>query len=419
MGLILLYFVLLFIAPQLWIEPFVGMRVDFFLYPVWILYCVFTGKFGQIFQLDGQDRFFLLMLTWLVLSMAIKGWTDDSMMIAQNYFKWFLLYRLVIVTVGDVRRLLKVGIMLLFFGALLAVEGIQHMNSPDGLGWAGQAFGWVDGSAAEIGLDKRTRWIAIFDGPGVFCVVYTIALPFALGFSMAPFGKVTRLVSASLLALLLVGIYYTGARGGFLTTIAIVGLFVALKSGISIKRLLLGGVLGVLILMLAPGYVTSTRDSHGSAQHRVDMWAKGLDMVTSNPGLGIGKGNFKHYTGSLIAHNSVIEVMGETGFVGLFLWIGLIYMGMKKLLFFQLQVTTDPIDRASVSAVGLSIVGYLVSAMFVTLEYETFYMLLAMSSVAGRGLPRPVRFEIRDAFVISALMGLFFVFLKFFVMMYY
>ena len=79
MGLILLYFVLLFIAPQLWIEPFVGMRVDFFLYPVWILYCVFTGKFGQIFQLDGQDRFFLLMLTWLVLSMAIKGWTDDSM----------------------------------------------------------------------------------------------------------------------------------------------------------------------------------------------------------------------------------------------------------------------------------------------------------------------------------------------------
>ena len=419
MALLVLYFIFLFIAPQLWVRPLVDMRVDFFLYPAWIIYCMATGRFGQIFQLDAQDRFFLLMLIWMVLSMVIKGWTDESPMILQNYFKWFLLYRLVVVTIGDVGRLRKAGIMLLFFASVLAVEGIQHMNSPDGLGWAGQAFGWVDGSAAEIGLDKRTRWVAIFDGPGVFCVVYTIALPFALSFSMAPFGMFTRIIGVALVTLLLVGIYYTGARGGFLTAIAIIGLFFALKSGISGKRLLLGGVLGGAILMLAPGYVTSTRDSHGSAQHRVDMWAKGLEMVANNPAMGIGKGNFKFYTGSLIAHNSVIETMGETGFVGLFLWIGIIYMGIKKLLCFQSQPAIDPFDRACVSAVGLSIVGYLVSAMFVTLEYETFYVLLAMSAVAGRGLPQPVRFMPKDAFVIGAMMILFGIFLKFFVMMYY
>ncbi len=419
MALLVLYFIFLFIAPQLWVGPLVGVRVDFFLYPAWIMYCLFTGRFGQIFRLDGQDRFFLLMLVWMVLSMALKGWTNDSPMIVQNYFKWFLLYRLVVVTIGDVGRMRKVGVMLLCFASVLAVEGIQHMNSPDGLGWAGQTFGWVDGSAAEIGLDKRTRWIAIFDGPGVFCVVYTIALPFALSFSMAPFGKVTRIMGMALVTLLLVGIYYTGARGGYLTAIAVIGLFFALKSGVSAKRLLLGGVLGGAILMLAPGYVTSTRDSHGSAQHRVDMWAKGLEMVTNNPVMGIGKGNFKYYTGSLIAHNSVIETMGETGFVGLFLWIGIIYMGIKKLLVFQSLPAIDPFDRACVSAVGLSIVGYLVSAMFVTLEYETFYLLLAMSAVAGRGLPHPVRFTSTDAFVMGGLMVLFAIFLKFFVMMYY
>ena len=236
---------------------------------------------------------------------------------------------------------------------------------------------------------------------------------------MAPFGKVTRIMGMALVTLLLVGIYYTGARGGYLTAIAVIGLFFALKSGVSAKRLLLGGVLGGAILMLAPGYVTSTRDSHGSAQHRVDMWAKGLEMVTNNPVMGIGKGNFKYYTGSLIAHNSVIETMGETGFVGLFLWIGIIYMGIKKLLVFQSLPAIDPFDRACVSAVGLSIVGYLVSAMFVTLEYETFYLLLAMSAVAGRGLPHPVRFTSTDAFVMGGLMVLFAIFLKFFVMMYY
>ena len=83
MGLILLYFVFLFIAPQLWVEPFVGVRVDLILYPAWIVYCMATGKFAQLFRLDGQDRFFLAMLVWMVLSMAVKGWTADSPPIVQ------------------------------------------------------------------------------------------------------------------------------------------------------------------------------------------------------------------------------------------------------------------------------------------------------------------------------------------------
>lgn len=419
MVFILLYLTFLFIAPQLWIEPFVGVRVDLFLYPTWLGYCLFTARFAQLFRLDDQDRFFLLMLVWFFLSMAIKGWKVESLQIIADYAKWFVLYRLVIVTVGDVARLRKMVLMLLVLVTLLAVEGIQHMHSPDRLGWAGQTFGWVDGAAAEIGLDKRTRWISIFDGPGVFCVAYTIALPFALFYTGAPFSWWTRILSMTLVPPLLLAIYYTGARGGYLTAIAIIGLFVALKSRISLRRLAMGGLLGVLILMLAPGYVTSTRDSHHSAQKRIDMWAQGVDMAQANPVLGIGRGNFKYDTGSLVAHNSVIEVMGETGFVGLFLWIGISYLGIKKLLLFQSQSSIDPVDRAYVNGVGLSIVGYLVSAMFVTIEYETFYVLLAMSAIAGRALPEPVRFAPRDALLIGAFMGLFFVGVKIFVMMYF
>ena len=142
-------------------------------------------------------------------------------------------------------------------------------------------------------------------------------------------------------------------------------------------------------------------------------------MAQANPVLGIGRGNFKYDTGSLVAHNSVIEVMGETGFIGLFLWIGISYMGLKKLLLFQSQPSIDPVDRAYVNAVALSIVGYLVSAMFVTIEYETFYVLLAMGAVAGRALPEPARFAPRDALLIGAFIGLFFVGVKIFVMMYF
>lgn len=419
MLFILVYLTCLFIAPQLWVEPFVGMRVDFFIYPAWLAYCLFTGRLPRLFRLDAQDAFFLAMILWMLLSALLKGMNEDSSKIIQDYAKWFLLYRLVVVTVGDVERLRKMALMLLFFAAILAVEGIQHMYSVDGLGWAGQSFGWVDGSATEIGLDRRTRWINIFDGPGVFCVAYTLGLPFALQYVAAPYGKLTRIAGAGLAALLLTGIYYTGARGGYLTAIAIVALFVALKSGISLPRLLVGGVLGLLVLLAAPSYVTSTRDSHGSAQHRVDMWAKGLEMVRYNPVLGIGKGNFKYYTGRLIAHNSAIEIMGETGLVGLFLWLGMIYMALKKLVLYQQLEGGSAALRACAVAVGLSIAGYLVSAMFVTLEYETFYVLLAMSAVVGTALPKPARFRLSEALLLAGAIAAFFSMVKVFVMMYY
>lgn len=419
MIILFLYFTLLFVAPQLWVEPFVGMRVDYFLYPVWLAYCAATGRFGRLFRLDGQDRFFLLMLVWFLLSMVVKGWGESSPQIVGNYIKWFLLYRLIMVTVADVARLRVAAAMLVFFGGLLAVESVQHMYSADGLGWAGQAFGWIDESAAQIGLDKRTRWINIFDGPGVFCVVFTIALPFVLYYTGAAYTKLTRALALPLLSLLLAAIYYTGARGGLITGIAIVGLFFALKTKISVPRLLVGGLLGLALLMVAPGYVTSTTDSHRSAQHRVDMWAQGLEMARFNPVLGVGKGNFKYYSGSLIAHNSAIEIMGETGLVGLFLWIGVIYMAFKKLVLYQLQPALEPRNRACAGGFTLSLVGYLMSSLFVTLEYETYYALLALAGSVGFALPEPARFTVREAFLVCAFIALFFVVLKIFVMMYY
>jgi O-antigen ligase len=185
------------------------------------------------------------------------------------------------------------------------------------------------------------------------------------------------------------------------------------------KRVAAGALLGLAVLMIVPGYVTSTTDSNRSAQHRIDMWAEGIEMARFHPVLGIGKGNFKYYTSRLIAHNSMIEIMGETGFVGLFLWLGIIYMGLKKLLMFVQQPAVDSADKTCANAVGLSLIGYLLSAMFVTLEYETFYVLLAMSAVVGRALPEPAQFTGRDAFAIGSAIIVFFVVFKAIVMTYY
>src|SRR5947207_230795 len=49
-----LYLTLLFIAPQLWVEPFVGIRVDYYIYPAWLLWVVATGRGPELFRFRAQ-----------------------------------------------------------------------------------------------------------------------------------------------------------------------------------------------------------------------------------------------------------------------------------------------------------------------------------------------------------------------------
>jgi len=415
---IALYLILLFIAPQLWVAPFQGVRVDLFLYPAWLAYVVLRGRLPQFLRFRAQDWFFLGFVFWNAVTVVVHGMPQRGLDIVQNLAKWFVLYRLTVASTADGAGVRRTAKLLLLLGLVLAIEGIQHYWSADGLGWAGQGFAWVDEAAATLGLDKRTRWINIFDGPGVFCVVYTVALPFVLQYLASPYGWISRVAALAPTGVLLLAIFYTGSRGGWITTLVIIGAWVAVRRGISPPRLVALGVLAMMVVMAGPSYLTSTRDSSNSAQHRVEMWAEGVEMVQQNPLLGIGRGNFAAYTGLLIAHNSAVEIMGEAGIVGLFLWIGIIYCGFKNLRY-AIRDAEDDRDRAYARSLSLCIAGYLVSAMFVTLEYETFYFLLALAAASGDDLEEPPRFETHDAPAIMAIVLTFVFMLKVFVMVYF
>jgi O-antigen ligase len=391
MVMLFVYLTTLFIAPQLWIGPLIGLRVDLFVYPLWMLLLVVSRDRNPL-ALTAQDRFFLLMLLWIVVSMAANGFHDRSVDLIVNYAKWFILYKLVSSTVSSTERLKKVALLLVGFALLLAVEGIQHISGESGLGWAGQSLGWIDAGAGERG---RTQWINIFDGPGVFCVVFTVALPFLLQYLAAPFNWGVRLLGAAALGLLVVGIYLTGSRGGFLTALGVFGLFMAIRYNVSVVRIVFAAAIILVVFNAAPSYLTTMQDQSKSAKYRVEMWGEGVEMVQQNPVFGIGKGRFLSYTMKLIAHNSPIEIMGETGLPGLFFWIGLIYLGMRNVVFYARE-TEDGSSRSYAFALGLSVVGYIISAMFVTLEYETLYFLLGLCASVGFRLKEPAPFTRRE-----------------------
>lgn len=414
MPVLFIYMVSLFIAPQLWIEPFVGLRPDLYIYGSWIVLAVLSG--GKLWPLTKQDGFFLCMIAWIVISSAVNGFRPQSATIIVGYLKYFLLYKLVAATTGTVERIRIVSFFVVFFALLLAAEGILHRHNPGGLGWAGQTLGWIDPDAIRQGIPGRIRWINIFDGPGVFCVVFTMAIPFVIQYVSGPFGGISKILGAMMMVPISLAIYYTGSRGGFLATLAVVSIFFAIRWGVSTVKIGFATVLGILLFMAAPAYLTTMQDQSHSASHRLDMWSEGIEMVLQNPVFGIGKGNFQGYTGMLIAHNSSIEIMGETGLVGLFFWAGLIYLSLKNVITY-VSGETNEVNKSYATALGLSVTGYLISSMFVTLEYETLYFLLGLCATTGRQLPEGVLFERRDFAIVSALCLGWVVFLKSFLML--
>ncbi|MEW6704303.1 MAG: O-antigen ligase family protein [Pseudomonadota bacterium] len=414
-----LYLIALFIAPQLWLGPFLNLRVDLFIYPLWLVWLAGRGRLGLVFAFRAQDWFILGFITWVALSLVANQTPAHTALVIQFYFKWFVLYRLTAASIDSIDTLRKATHAILVVVGVVAIEAIQHLHSPEGRGWAGQTHGWVNELAATAGVKARTRWVGIFDGPGVFAVMFTIALPFALQYIAPVYGKFKRMLAVVvLLPLYGYAVFSTGSRGGFLATIAVLGLWVLSRYKVKMKHLIMAGVVGSVGLMLAPAYLTSTTDSNRSAQHRVDMWGEGVEMVEHNPLFGIGRGNFARYTGKLIAHNSGIEVMGETGLVGLFLWVGASYMGFRTLLR-RSRETTDPRERELLLAVGLCLVGYLVSSLFVTLEYETLYFIWGLMAGVRNFTEAENPFTKRDAKIIGTIVVGYFVAVKGFVMLYY
>ena len=420
--MIFIYLITLIISPQLWIEPLVGIRVDLFVYPLWVVVLLLSGKIVRTFRLEVQDFFVLIFIIWIFFSMALNQTTANTSKMVIEYIKWFVLCRLAVSSMANTKGVRAAMYILLFLVFIIVVECIQHKTSIDGIGWAGQTLGWVDPSVLRAGGTGRAQWINIFDGPGVFCVMFTIVLPFVLQYFDKQFSKVKKVFSIIALGMLLLAIWYTGSRGGFLATLSILGGYVATrlssKLNLSFAKVSLIACVFAIGITLAPSHLTQTRDENKSAQHRVDMWAKGVRMVEDNPIFGIGRGNFSKYTGSLIAHNSAIDIMGETGLVGLFFWVGVYFYSFKKLIVFISKSKTDN-DRSLGISLALCILGYLVSSMFVTLEYETQYFLLAMVSALSIPEELQPKLCLKDVMMVGSICLGWFIIVKGFVMIYY
>lgn len=241
---------------------------------------------------------------------------------------------------------MKIGIMVLAISWLMTEK--EHFKLAHFLIiCSGLAVGYVTlyNKSNGIGLVEETR-VTIpgtsLGDPNDLSLVLSFPMSYAIAFAATKgTGKFRTLLGIAGLITFLSAIIATQSRGGLLAIIAVLGVF-GLRI-IKSKLLLISiGSFGLMILIAAAGI--SDRKSGGaeeegvdaSAMGRIHAWEAAFNMGIRNPMTGVGLSlfldNYWDYAThsraegqAHVTHSTWFQVLSESGFVGFFLFIYMIF----------------------------------------------------------------------------------------------
>lgn len=217
----------------------------------------------------------------------------------------------------------------------IVVATVAMMNKANGIGL-------VEGSRVTIGRDIGS----VLGDPNDLSLVLLFPASFAISLGFAKgLSKFERFLAFAAFFTIISGIIATQSRGGLLGIMSISGFFAWQK--VKSKMLLIGGgsVLAPILLVVAG---ISGRSSGGAAEDGIDessmgriyAWQAAFGMALHNPVTGVGLNNFlanyfaysPHWDGlNHAVHSTWFGILGETGFVGLGVFITLLVSILRKL----------------------------------------------------------------------------------------
>ena len=244
-------------------------------------------------------------------------------------------------------------------------------------------------------LMKRIRGLGLLHDPNDLALGLVMALPFVWA------GWRNRAAMRNLLLILvpsgvlLYGLFLTRSRGGALAFLVTLCAAASRKIGRGPAVLLFVVLIsGGFVINFTSGRALTTADE--AVTGRFDAWSEGLQMLKSQPLLGVGYGLFIDHH-DLTAHNSLVLCFAETGLIGYFFWFGLIVITFAQLQGLRRLPGNQPVDdqlRHWASTLQLSMIGFMTAAMFLSRTFvPMLYLLLGLSvalTIIARQAERPV-----------------------------
>lgn len=363
---------------------------------IFIIIFIKGRKKGVQFFGMKQSKWLLLLLFSMILSIVTSIWRGHSIEFLGGFFKVVIAYFLVINVVDSPKRLRYLITTMILCMLYIITTAIKAHYETGAIYQGERMFAAFSG--------------ALFGDPNDMAMGAIIMIPFLYFDLFRKKAVLKRALAIIIIGIFLWGIVLTQSRGGFLG-LGVTAFLIWLRSRKKAALLILAVFVGIGLWQASPESfkqrimtieTASTEDA--SAMLRLDSWKAGLKMIARRP-LGVGVGNFSEgyvqyrpetsidYKGSRrVAHNMFIEVGGEMGVAGLFIFVMLIvsalkaFQGIKNQVMMRLYTDEQIKEMIILANAGLvSLMSYCVAGIFLSQNYNfVLYYLIAFSVVLER-----------------------------------
>jgi O-antigen ligase len=147
----------------------------------------------------------------------------------------------------------------------------------------------------------------------------------------------------------------------------------------------LAGVVALGVVIATPHYLLRVESlflgniegsgDRNSLAARKELLKQSLTIMTQHPLFGIGPGNFPSYTETwVVAHNSYAELGAETGVPGVFLFVLMLFLSLRKIRRVRKLPGYESSEdiRLWTSALWAALAAYMAGAAFASTEYNLF-----------------------------------------------
>jgi putative inorganic carbon (HCO3(-)) transporter len=237
---------------------------------------------------------------------------------------------------------------------------------------------------AEQTYTLRLMALGRLHDPNQYAQLVIVALPLLMyGFRIRKISLLKDvLFRLPLVGVMLTAIALTKSRG------AAVALLLLMICPILLRKRKWGIAMLAVIAVLGPpvmSVVTGREISVQSGGDRLAIWSDGLAAFKSSPIWGVGFGNFANFAEGMTAHNAFLLCAAELGIIGAFLWVALLLLPLIQLYRIISWPEASPEVAAWARSLFYALIGFTITAFFLSRAYVWLpFLLFGMSSAFAR-----------------------------------
>ncbi|MBN2093225.1 O-antigen ligase family protein, partial [candidate division KSB1 bacterium] len=336
-----------------------------------------SKKIGD-FAWNIQSLFVIGLMTMETVGSVHAGWAGYIIETFMVWIKIFIIYFLVASLANSLPRIRFVmwsSILAVLVVALYALD--IYFFSPEKM---------IAGRLASYGM---------YDNPNDLALIMVVCWPLIFKLIEIERSLFIATILTVILLIIMATLVLTASRGGLLglMTVGFLSLISCTKLTKKQKYFILTA--GMLMAVAAIPVVLAGRGEESgfdaedeSASHRLEAWQAGGRILLRYPE-GIGFNQFIEYVGDyggpnyLQAHNTPVKVSAESGWIGIFCYLAMIFTTIRQLIIMETKLIEYGYEKAPISVLAQSIrtalAGFLVNTSFSVKEHEwMLYIVLGL-----------------------------------------